>query len=401
MKRIFTSLVVAVLALSATNGFAQLVGAAKSAKNIANLNKAIERAVTPAFGRPVLTGLPAGMVPGNSIGLVSVKMPKTVTPVTHSYVQYLRTLGAKRPVDLIPHTWMGPKGEHVLYTDQNELARDLNKFYQGQADVYQSPGGHPVKLYALPVDGLLYYQTGYEVPLVLSVDEYFVVFDVVTKTGRIVENTPQVYTLYKRIKPTDLHQNLEAVYRQARYAMITDSWTSALQEKVRTMIHMYPEEPTSRIITQASDGHAFTRMERRLPALYGERRNQYDASIYQLEKRTAEEDRSLGTWQEVWQQKFPSHFANVNELGNALSKFYRRWGSVVENQASEEFFRVYELPVNDLSYQLPTIGTQITVPVDADKYVILFKSPTHSILIDRETLENSNNFKFYSHYFLL
>ena len=341
------------------------------------------------------------MIPGNAIGLLRVQMPITVTPVTHSYVQYLRTLGAKRPVDLIPHNWMGPKGEHVLYANQNDLARDLDKFYQGQADVYQSPGGRPVKLYALPVDGLLYGPAEYEVPLVLNADEYFVVYDMLSKTGNIVENIPQVYNLYKRVKPTALHQNLEEIYRQARYAMMTDSWTSALQDKVRTMIHMYPEEPTSRIITQASDGQTFSRMERRLPKRHGEGRNQYDASIYQLGKWTAERDRALGTLQEMWEQRFPSHFANINALGEALFKFYGKLGSVVENQASEELFRVYELPVNGLSYQLPTIESQVIVALNADKYVILFKNPNYSILMDRETLEKSNNFKFYSHYFLL
>ena len=45
MKRVGISLVLISLVLSASHGFAQLVTVAKSAKNIANLNKAIERAV--------------------------------------------------------------------------------------------------------------------------------------------------------------------------------------------------------------------------------------------------------------------------------------------------------------------------------------------------------------------
>ena len=206
-KRVISSLV-AVLLLCTVPAFAQFRNMAEGAKNLANLDIALTRATQRAvIGRPVVNHLPLGIAP-NAVGLLRVKMPKVVTPVNHSYVQYVNRVGVEN-LKLIPHDWVGPKGEHVLYDNQTQLARDLDAFYNGEADIYVGPDGHSVKLYALPVDGLLYKPQGYEVPLVLNSNEYFVVYDLETQTGIIAQNTPQVYKMYRRLIPTDFHRYLE------------------------------------------------------------------------------------------------------------------------------------------------------------------------------------------------
>ncbi|MBO5911394.1 MAG: hypothetical protein J6Q05_04295, partial [Elusimicrobiaceae bacterium] len=85
----------------------------------------------------------------------------------------------------------------AFYETQAQLARDLDTFYQGQAEVYVGPDGREVKLYALPVDGILYQPVGYKKPVVLNSNEYFVVYDVTAKTGKIVDNRPEIYNLFQ------------------------------------------------------------------------------------------------------------------------------------------------------------------------------------------------------------
>ena len=200
MNKKLLLVLLSVLFIPGINAFAQFKMVAESPRNLKNLERVVMRSIKgPAIGRPVVTGLPVSLVPGGSIGLLRVKMPKVITPVSSSYVRYVNTLGGGRP-SAVPHNWVGLHGEHVLYNNPNQLARDLDAFYQGDAVVYEGLDGRKVKLYMLPVDGILYRSLEHalrdpfqpEVPLVLNSDEYFVVYDVKSQTGKILENTPQV-----------------------------------------------------------------------------------------------------------------------------------------------------------------------------------------------------------------
>ena len=63
--------------------------------------------------------------------------------------------------------------------------------------LFIGPDGREVKLYALPVDGILYKAPGYKVPVVLNSNEYFVIYDVKAQTGKIAENRPEIYNIFK------------------------------------------------------------------------------------------------------------------------------------------------------------------------------------------------------------
>lgn len=194
MQKIIVSSLVAVLLVPAAPVFAQFKNPAKAAKNLANLERLI---VKDAQGArkivPVLT-------PG--------AFPHQVTPVSKSWRLYMKniygdgfpivqkfaTKHVMIPLPLVVSEWncLGK----TFYEDQATLARDLDTFYRGKADVLKGPDGREVKLYALPVDGILYKPSEYSVPVVLNSQEYFVIYDVAAKTGKIAENIPAVYNLY-------------------------------------------------------------------------------------------------------------------------------------------------------------------------------------------------------------
>ncbi len=231
MKRSIVGTLVVAFILSGTQAFAQFKLSPKSAKNLANLERVVARAAhPPVSGRPVANRLPEGWVSGNAMALLRVKMPKTITPANKSYATLLNrqfmelksTMAGKSgmvrfgeksymnvpafqdistPANLANivadgWTWFGSP----IYEDANLLAKNLNEFYDGNADVLIGPDGREAKLYTLPVDGTLYKPAGESTPLVLNSNEYFVVYDVQNQTGKIMENKPEVYNQWGRLE---------------------------------------------------------------------------------------------------------------------------------------------------------------------------------------------------------
>ena len=205
MQKITTGSLAAILLIPATLSFAQFKSPEKVAKNLRNLETVLNRATQQAVrGRPVVPVKP-GIVPGDKVGLLRVKMPTKITPVSKSYATLLQQIAAVKAsafyateqhvAPLVAHEWARNKNR-VLYEDQNRLARDLDSFYQGNADTYVG-GGWEYKLYMLPVDGILYKPAGYEYPVVLNSREYFVIYHVKTKTGQIAKNIPTVHNLFQ------------------------------------------------------------------------------------------------------------------------------------------------------------------------------------------------------------
>ena len=214
MKKIAVSSLVIVLVVSGTHVFAQFKNLSQTAKNLtdkvavnqANLERVISRAAQPArLGYPVVQ-VPAGVVTGNAVGVSWVKAPQAVTPVTQSYLKHLKQIlipnytpksNLEKAAKTATHEWMGQTNHQgAFYTDQSQLARDLDAFYEGNAEVYVGPDGRKVKLYALPVDGILYRPVGYKDPVVLNSQEYFVIYDLSSHSGKIAENIPAVYNLF-------------------------------------------------------------------------------------------------------------------------------------------------------------------------------------------------------------
>ena len=365
---------------------------ALKAKNLANLDRALTRAtLPPTLGRLVVTELPLGIAP-NAVGLQRVKMPKVVTPVNYSYVQYVRKIGLDQ-VKSIPHRWVGPKGEHVLYDSQSQLARDLDAFYKGDTDIYVSSDGRKVKLYALPVDGILYKPAEHEVPFVLNSNEYFVVYDIETQTGKIAQNIPQVYgySKYKRVAPTAEHQKLEDLYRRAKKEREIYGWiTKDLDTEIGKVIEVYSGESVCHALSDKSSyflGAARTKY-RTIPN---------DDSAYQLEKRVNARDRATGYWKEIWDEFIPYSFDSVNELGRALHAHIQEgFGAEVKNEVTGEFYRVYELPVKGI--KIRQLDDSF-VELDGYKEVVLYEEKDNtSWLVDRKTLENSEDYTFYNRY---
>lgn len=196
---------VVLFCMPGAQAFAQFKNAAQSAKNIANLERVVTRATHKAVvGRPIVTNLPQGLVRGSAVALSRVEAPKVITSVTKSYATLLsdRRAGSldnernKEVTQSLANEWAA-NSKRVFYEDQTQLAHDLNEFYKGKADMLIGPDGHTVKLYALAANGILYKPVGYQVPLVLNADEYFVVYDVKAKTGQIVQNKPEIYGMYR------------------------------------------------------------------------------------------------------------------------------------------------------------------------------------------------------------
>ena len=201
------------LLLPGVPAFAQFKDPVKAAINLANLDRVVARAsVGSCLDYPVIIAkLPPKIVPGNAIGLQRVKMPQTITPVNQSYIALLNTFHKRynaassfvTPTMLAPWAakeWIGDQeSTHVFYTDQITLARDLDAFYKGNAPLWVDSSGRRAKLYMLPVDGILYQPVGSSVPLVLTSDEYFVIYDINTQTGQLAENKPEVYNLFRPV----------------------------------------------------------------------------------------------------------------------------------------------------------------------------------------------------------
>ncbi len=208
MQKLVVSSLLAVLLVPTTQAFAQFINPAMTARNLANLERVIARAAKPSsIGRPVVT-LPPNVVAGNKVGVLRVNPPTTITPVTKSYATFLRrnfeVLGPsaayptmKSVASIMASKW-AKKGDHVFYTDQTKLAQDLDAFYNGNADIRLDPvTGHEVKLYALPVEGILYKPVNYKTPVVLDPKDYFIVYDLTTHRGKIVTNVPEAYNMFK------------------------------------------------------------------------------------------------------------------------------------------------------------------------------------------------------------
>ena len=347
MKKIPQLVLLFAVVLSSTNAFAQFgKNAAKAAKNLASLETMAHRASRQAvMGRPVVTGLPPGIVAGNAVGLLRVPMPRTVTPVTQSYIDYLQNTfhfqgpltaypTAESLADIVANEWV-KGGKRVLYDDQSALARDLDAFYKGQAKVHIGPDGREVKLYTLPVDGILYKPAEYTDAVVLKSKEHFVIFDVETQTGQIADNIPEVYNLFKPTGEEKIYGDFEEV----------------VDEPFFPIHNSYDRYHIQRVFYKYADG---------APA---------------------------------WAQRGrPTQFTSHEDLAQEVASFhhYNRYVQV-KNVHTGEVLNVYELP-RPLTYAKPGYPA---VEIQPSTGVVLYNPAVkEGTLLSREILENPYFYEF-------
>ena len=208
-----TAILLLVLCLSGTSAFAQFgKNLVKAGVNARNLERIVAKAGQHStIGRAVVS-VPTKVVSSGYVVLTVRAIPTEITPANASFASLVHKIGdgsfasgklLEERAGWVANEWgnVGPHGAPSkgkgFYEDQTALAKDLDNFYHGQAEVMIGPDGREVKLYTLPVDGILYQPVGYITPLVLLSDEYFVIYDIASQTGKLAENTPEIYGMFK------------------------------------------------------------------------------------------------------------------------------------------------------------------------------------------------------------
>lgn len=139
-------------------------------------------------------------VPTGIISVVGASLPKA-SVVNASFLYKLKhepalSAAAVGMRFLVGYRGQAPAGK-AFYEEESQLARDLNTFYQGKGVVVRSPiNGHRIKLYALPVEGILYKTSALQTPVVLSPQKHFVTYDLEDHSGQIMGNVPQFVRLF-------------------------------------------------------------------------------------------------------------------------------------------------------------------------------------------------------------
>ena len=193
MKKILICLaIIGSFLLTAHYGFSQIGKSAKAIKNLTNLERALAHAAQ--------TSSPAISAVGR-LGFAQVLNAEHANPVGLSYSRYFKRHFPESNLSVIPSrvfdSWLNQPGERAFYTSSTKLAQDLDAFYEGDTNILVSPEGHEVKLYMLPADGILYQPETYQEPVSLHSRDFFVVYDIVNQTGKLVSNTSLMYNLYK------------------------------------------------------------------------------------------------------------------------------------------------------------------------------------------------------------
>lgn len=334
--------------------FAQFKQLTKTAQNMKNLEAAVtRRIVEPAWQVQV----PTRFVPGGQVRLSPVSFPYRITPVTVVFMDKILANNHKPLTNIEVLSKVGNRlareegmrfvlGEHAVgkafYEDQSELARDLDQFYEGKADEWVGPDGHVVKFYALPVDGILYKPVGYQVPVVLNPKDYFVIYDVQAHTGKIADNTPQVY----------------------------DGFLTRTQYEDRQQLQAQ---------TVKSNPAAAARP--------------YYGVSYEYKKGLYAKDRALNRWKQTWYvMGLPCTFASQQQLGQALQVFYDEGLSTkvrLKDQHSVSY--IFEIPVRGLIYK-DAHGNRHEV--NGDEQVFWYLDDRQGSLINRSDFEENNLFEF-------
>lgn len=409
MRNAYIVGLLAVLMVPGTSAFAQFRQLAKRAANFQKLETSVKRAaLNQVKGKPVISAwVPKTFVAGEQVGLTGVALPSQVNIATVSFFYknsefpHLSApeVGAQF---LVGSHGMPPAGK-AFYEDQSELAQHLDTFYEGRG-VTSSVGNRTVKLYSLPVDGILYKPAGYQEPVVLNSDEYFVVYDIDSHAGKLVENTPENLEFYNR--PGDSRAFEEVVDFNGQTYHIS----LGAPELPRAAAPSVPqiEQEITRISRENGmdlDHPDFFTVQPS-PAIQRDMRaQQMQMATTGLPSATGqvawhqvlEENRARvaalrerNVYEDVWEAMDASKFyVSQRSLGRDLSDFYGEEAPQLFNKETRQVGYVYEIPVNGIEYMSP--GT-MPFTLDPRTQVFFYAKDGSGRLYDRDVLEDPTRF---------
>ena len=351
-----------ILLLCATDGFAQFRSAPKAARNLARLDRIVEQAVAPQVSDRVIVRVPHGMISGNKTVLTAAKLPQQVTAVNAS-LHYYHAQQPKPSTKAVvawknlpmQEGWLASGGQ-AFYDNQARLARDLNTFYGGSGSSVEF-GGKTVKLYALPVEGILYKPAGYTDAVLLDCEETFVIYDPVAKTGQLVENSPAMQQAFSRQVSSGSFEEV-ANFDGQKFNMPLGEPAS-----VSSM-----EKPA---FEEAPQPDSFSLYEQ-----------DYQSFKYARERRNLDA---------AWEAQYPSRFSSQNDLGKALHAFHKGLAARIKNNITRQVSYIYEIPHSALTY-----APEGSVPLvlNPEAQVVLYNEKGEGQLVNRSSLTNSFIFTF-------
>lgn len=386
-KFIVSGILVALL-MPGTHAFAHFKGAALSAKNLANLERVIADA-SRAQTKAIIVNVPKDVVKSGKIALTRAKIPNNFTPVTASLINF-----SNRPI-FQPKVWGKEHavldrnnqivGKEILvgrgfYWSSTSLARDLNTFYGGKGTVWVSRRGDKVKIYALPVNGILYQPAGFAKPLVLNSEEYFVTYDIKTQQGQVLANIPSVYGAYTPLGQKE-ETSLPPVSKKKRRISPSQHFVGRMDNIAPADNRMYWRKNVEEWPAEQEQ----TLSLKESLKIY----SKYHQSVAQL--------RQTGETEQWWQAAgLDKQYSTGGLLGEAVVRFYSlRPANLpvavsVKQVASGKKGKIYELPVDGLKIQL---NNGRTVAVNPEESVLFHSQNNAFMLIKRSQLEDIQSFE--------
>ena len=346
--------------------FAQFKNPARAAANLTRLERNIAQ-VTHAKTSPkdIAVRVPKKVIPGGYTVLSARPVPLKQTPANYSFVQNVQHILSqikgsgfhKHEISrMIADLWARSTpglaaGGSAFYDNQTTLAQDLHAFYAGHGPLYRAPGGHAVKMYSLPVDGILYQPAGYKHPVVLNAKDYFVLYDVDTQTGQLAENKPEVYQSFLPYEDNTLKQLLEQNRVQVAAARQSGE-NEELWEAIGGEKDYFESE-----LLLAHDVDLFYYQQSRLHAL---RNSGVEGTVQELVDRTPK-----------YKAPYPIYAPKVRDL------LHHQEGYVLE------------LPVTGLRY----CAYGLCVTLSPERFVVLYFPGETSVVAERATVEDSTLFQ--------
>ncbi len=395
---------VSVLFVASTPMFAQFKEVAKQVKNMIRLEQSVQRAVWHRFnGKMIIRAwVPEYFVAGQEIGLTGAIYPFQITAANVSFAYKVDNTPKLTAFEVGTQFILG--GEDTLpvgkafYEDQNELAQDLNRFYEGQG-VVRMEGKRTVKLYSLPVDGILYKPAGYKEPVVLQADDYFVVYDMDGNTGKLVENTPENLQFYSR--SGDSHSFEEVVNYGKETYRIPIKTTESVAPKIEQEINRLSREngmdlePSDFFTVQPSvpvQRDMRTTHIRMATAGISEPKTQNAVhNLLEPGRAKVAAMREQNGYEEDWAAVHASkYYISQASLGRDLETFYRGKAPQLFNKDTRQVGYVYEIPVNGIGYMSP--GT-MPFTLDPVNQVFFYAKDGSGRLYDRSVLEDPERFE--------
>ena len=291
-----------------------------------------------------------------------------------------------------------------FYENQAALAQDINAFYKGSGVAVQGANGQLLKLYELPVDGLVYQSGGK--PRVLRADETFVVYDVKQQTGQLVQKDAGTVAYFSSRKPANSGTFDELVVLEGKEFLMPQGEPDWALLKQTSHPDFHPanvklgEDASWKDIAQeygrlATEEEEKILMQMNQQSLAQEPMGRLASAeeIYYLNKQMyAKDDISKEAALLVWHQgHYPSFFRSPAELAEYLTRFHRGVMPSVKDSFTGIIYQVYEIPVDGLEYAQ---GSRFRNLLDPQTMVLLVSPTDGAQLVERSVVEKQKLFTF-------